>query len=151
MAQQESVRHVWRSVFPQEGYSHEFVMHGVLSLAALHKAYLLPGSRHVYLESAAYHHNLGQETFTGLLPQITSQNWRPVFCFATIVVAYVFCLPTRFNDIATKAPIGKTIELFSVTRGMRAALLPFVMTLGQTDFAPLVQSVWLAPVPRIGW
>lgn len=151
MAQQESVRHVWRSVFPQEGYSHEFVTHGVLSLAALHRAYLLPSRRHIYLESAAYHHNLGQEAFTALLSQVTSENWRPVFCFATLVVAYVFCLPTGPNLISTEAPIGRTIELFSVTRGMRAILLPFLMDLGQTDFAPLVQSVWLAPAPKTGW
>lgn len=144
MAQGEGARHVWRSIFPQEGYTHEYVMHGVLSLAALHKAFLIPGHRDTYLTLSAYHHTIGQETFRSLLPHVTNANWRPVFCFATIVVAYVLCLPTHAGHVsAATTPISKTLELLSVTKGIRAILLPYIPQLNSTSFAPLVDSVWI--------
>lgn len=144
LAHHEGARHVWRTVFPQEGYSHEYIMHGVLSLAALHKAFLIPGRRKTYLTRAAHHYSIGQESFTVLLQDVTSSNWRPVFCFATIVIAYVLCLPAQSGtDSAATTPVSKTLQLFSVTKGIKAVLLPFIPQLNHTSLAPLVDSVWL--------
>ncbi|KAK3898511.1 hypothetical protein C8A05DRAFT_47202 [Staphylotrichum tortipilum] len=145
MAHHEGTRHVWRTVFPEEGYVHEYLMHGVLSLAALHRAFLIPGQRNAYLTRSAHHYTIGQTTFSALLPAVTSANWRSVFCFATIVIAHVLCLPLQpagdGSDTAT--PISKTLELFSVTKGIKTVLLPFIPQINITSLAPLVHSVWL--------
>lgn len=144
LAHHEGARHVWRTVFPQEGYTHEYIMHGVLSLAALHKASLIPSRRKTYLTRAAHHYSIGQESFTALLQDVTSTNWRPVFCFATVVIAYVLCLPAQSGaDSAATTPVSKTLQLFSVTKGIKAVLLPFIPQLNHTSLAPLVDSVWL--------
>lgn len=148
MAQQEAARHVWRVLFPQEGYANEFVLHGVLSLAALHKAFLIPDRRDVYLTRSAFHHSTGQRHFTALLSEVSVANWRPVFCFATIVIAYVLSMPVQ-PDGETQAEataISRTLELISVTKGVKAVLFPFIPQLNSTNLAPLVTSVWLAPV-----
>ncbi|KAF7549473.1 hypothetical protein G7Z17_g6358 [Cylindrodendrum hubeiense] len=47
MSVQREMRHVWRVVIPKEGYRHSFVMHGILAIAATHKASLLPNSRKI--------------------------------------------------------------------------------------------------------
>lgn len=148
MAQQEAARHVWRVLFPQEGYANEFLLHGVLSLAALHKAYLIPDRRDVYLNRSAFHHSTGQQHFTALLSNVSAANWRPVFCFATIIIAYVLSMsmnPDEETDAGTNA-ISRMLELVSVTKGVKAVLLPFIPQLNSTNLAPLVTSVWLAPV-----
>ncbi|KAL2166849.1 hypothetical protein VTG60DRAFT_2084 [Thermothelomyces hinnuleus] len=121
LAHHEGARHVWRMVFPQEGY------------------------RKAYLTRSAHHYTIGQETFTALLRDVTSTNWRPVFCFATIVIAQVLCLRAQSGDggLAATTPTSKTLELFSVTKGVKAVLLPFIPQLNQTNLAPLVNSVWL--------
>lgn len=148
MAQQEAARHVWRVLFPQEGYANEFVLHGVLSLAALHKAFLIPDRRDVYLTRSAFHHSTGQQHFTALLSEVSIANWRPVFCFATIVIAYVLSMPVQPDDgtYAEATAISRTLELISVTKGVKAVLFPFIPQLNSTNLAPLVTSVWLAPV-----
>ncbi|KAI0451709.1 hypothetical protein F5B21DRAFT_364454 [Xylaria acuta] len=143
---QESVRHVWRSVFPREGYMHEFVTHGILSLAALHKAYLLPNKRQTYLACATQHYAIGQREFRAILPHVTDENWKPVYCFALIVIAYVFCLSAGHRDQSITTSVSNISGVFAVTRGIEAALLPYIDRLCQTDLAPLVQSVWLVPV-----
>ncbi|KAI1747638.1 C6 zinc finger domain-containing protein [Xylaria castorea] len=145
-AHQESVRHVWRSVLPREGYSHEFVMHGILSLAALHKAYLLPNKRETYLACASHHYAIGQREFREILTKVTDENWKPVYCFALIVIAYVFCLTVGDRDQSITTSIRNISEVFAVTRGIKAALQPYMDRLCQTDLAPLVQSVWLVAV-----
>ncbi|CAG9990080.1 unnamed protein product [Clonostachys byssicola] len=148
MACQESARHVWRVVFPQMGYVHEFVMHGILSLAALHKAYLIPDKRNVYLTLSSFHHSIGQQTFTSLLPDVNCSNWQPVFCFATIIIAYVMTLSTQpsCHSQPETTPISRVLELFSVTKGIRSILLPFIPQLNDTRLAPLVTSVWLLSI-----
>lgn len=146
LAHQESACHVWRFIFPQEGYAHEFVMHGVLSLAALHKAHLLPSNRHIYLARSAYHHVIGQKDFRALLSNITDDNWRPVYCFAAIVVGYVLFSSAGFRDASTASPVQRISELFLVTRGIKAILLPFLERLSQTDLAPHLQTVWMVPI-----
>ncbi|KAI0490260.1 hypothetical protein F4859DRAFT_508068 [Xylaria cf. heliscus] len=143
---QEGVRHVWRSVFPREGYMHEFVMHGILSLAALHKAYLLPNKRQTYLAYATHHYAIGQEEFREILPNVTDENWKPVYCFAVIVIAYVFCLSAGYREQSITTSVLNISEVFAVTKGIEAALLPYIDRLCRTDLAPLVQSAWLVPV-----
>ncbi|TRX93297.1 hypothetical protein FHL15_005876 [Xylaria flabelliformis] len=145
-AHQESVRHVWRSVLPREGYVHEFVMHGILSLAALHKAYLLPNKRQTYLACANHHYAIGQREFAAILTSVTDENWKPIYCFALTVIAYVFCLRAGDQDQSITTCIRNISEVFAVTRGIKAALQPYMNRLCQTDLAPLVQSVWLVPI-----
>ncbi|KAI1465554.1 uncharacterized protein F4812DRAFT_439283 [Daldinia caldariorum] len=148
MATQEAARHVWRVLFPQEGYANEYVMHGVLSLAALHKAFLIPDRRDIYLTRSAFHHSMGQQHFTTLLSDVNVANWRSVFCFATMVIAYVLSMsmqPDDESEVKTTA-ILRTLELISVTKGVKAILLPFIPQLNKTNLAPLVTSVWLTPV-----
>ncbi|KAH7186378.1 hypothetical protein BKA60DRAFT_613683 [Fusarium oxysporum] len=151
MACQESARHVWRVIFPQEGYMHEYLMHGILSLAALHKAFLIPSRRDIYLTQSSFHHSIGQKTFTALLPNVTSANWQPIFCFATIVIAYVLSHSIRSScdSQPETTPISRTLELFSVTKGIKAILLPFIPQLNHTRLAPLVTSVWLVSVEPV--
>ncbi|KAH8654649.1 hypothetical protein BGZ60DRAFT_157979 [Tricladium varicosporioides] len=145
MAIREDMRHVWRTVMPREGYLHPFVMHGILAISALHKAYLLPDKRHEYLIICAYHHNIGQETFRNLLIDVKDENWRPIFCFALMLVAYVRCLhATKPESFTMTTPISTTLELFFVIRGIKAVLDPFMGKLRGTDLTPVADGIWLA-------
>ncbi|KAF2178757.1 hypothetical protein K469DRAFT_695278 [Zopfia rhizophila CBS 207.26] len=52
-----AVDHIWQIVFVRVGFQHPYVMHGILSLAALHLAYLDPLKRRSLIAMAADHHN----------------------------------------------------------------------------------------------
>lgn len=143
MGLREDVRHVWRVVIPQEGYENPFVMHGILALSAMHKVYLLPDKRQTYLMLCAHHYTCGQDVFRALMSHITDKNWRPMLCFALILVAYTCSLPSaRLETIDTEDSISMTLELFFMIRGIKAILDPFMKNISQTDFSPLMTSVW---------
>ncbi|KNB16880.1 hypothetical protein FOXG_14900 [Fusarium oxysporum f. sp. lycopersici 4287] len=91
------MQHIWRIVLPEMSYNTPFLSHGLLSVAALHKAHLLPARRDKYLDLAAYHQTCGMEGFRSLYTSIDEKNWQPAFCFSSTIVMYAFS-PGRTED-----------------------------------------------------
>ncbi|KAI0470592.1 hypothetical protein GGR56DRAFT_135788 [Xylariaceae sp. FL0804] len=144
LARREDMRLVWRLVIPQEGYRHAFVMQGILAIAALHRAHLVPSQRRRWLDLSAYYETRGLGVFRSLLGRVTGANWRPVFCFASLVIAFVTALPVRSEGRRLPTPILSTLELFSLVRGIRSILAPWVGEIHRTTLGPLTQGVWRA-------
>lgn len=142
LAFREDLRYVWRVVFPQEGYRHPFVTHGLLSLAALHKAYLIPSTRQEYLNLAASHHALGLEKFISLLSNINDSNWKAMLCYSSIVIVHVCSLAARSENGCITAPVRSTWEFFSVVQGIKTTLNEFTTRMTRTNLAPLVHNVF---------
>lgn len=132
--------HVWEVILPREGYRNPYVMHGILSIAAVHKAYLIPSQRKAYLALADYHQTTGSEEFRLQLVQCSQENWRPIFGFASVVALYMMCLPTRSASLKLEDPINNFLELINVIRGIRTVLTPIFTRIYHSDYAPLVFS-----------
>ncbi|KAM0633653.1 hypothetical protein ACHAPW_003319 [Verticillium nonalfalfae] len=146
LTSREDMRHVWRVTVPQEGYKHSYVMHGMLAVAAVHKAQLVPGERQTYITLAAYHQSLGLEGFTPLMFDVNRDNWKPIFSFASIVVLYVYLLPARSENQRLLTPFPSILELFSFVRGIQSIMQKFVNYIPRTSFAPIIWSVWITDV-----
>ncbi|KAM5341697.1 hypothetical protein ACJ41O_014728 [Fusarium nematophilum] len=142
--------HVYRVLYPQEGRRHPFVFHGILGFAALHKAYLSPNERGVFLDASAHHQSLGLGMFNALLSSLsgdlqgqegrgTIAPWRPLLCFTTLVVTSVCA---RASIDPPPSPINDTLELFDVVRGIRTVVGPRMQNVERSDFAPLAVGVW---------
>ncbi|KAM5383406.1 hypothetical protein ACJZ2D_002099 [Fusarium nematophilum] len=138
-AMRPDMRHVWRAVVPETGYRFPFVTRGVLAAAALHKAHLLPGHRNRYLNMAAYHQTLGLKGFRAALSNVDEDNWRPSFCFSSMVVLCVFSMPRWSDDCEA----SEVLKIFVMVRGLRATLRPCQAQLIRTQFAPWSYGVWI--------
>ncbi|OLN95408.1 hypothetical protein CCHL11_04727 [Colletotrichum chlorophyti] len=145
LALREDMRHVWRVEIPREGYLHPYVMHGILALSASHKAYLISSQREAYLTMSAYHQSLGLEAFRPVLTSITKNNWKPVFCYSSLLTTLACLLPMRSDNGRLSAPITEVLEMFRFVRGVRSVLQPFFEYLPRSNFAPLAQGAWIAP------
>ncbi|KAJ5131232.1 uncharacterized protein N7515_007271 [Penicillium bovifimosum] len=140
----EDSRHVWRVVMPIEGYSNKYLMHGILALAALHRAWLYPTQRERHTKASAYHQAAGLKEFRELISSpIDPSNWQPVFCFASMISIYVCASPIRLGEDRWPAPISNMVELFSAVKGLQTIMKPWMHSLQRTQLAPLVNSVWL--------
>ncbi|KAF9691036.1 hypothetical protein EKO04_011050 [Ascochyta lentis] len=58
IVQSPSVNYIWQSGFPQFAFKNSALMNRILSLAALHRAYLDPANRHSAMLVAGQHHSL---------------------------------------------------------------------------------------------
>lgn len=139
LAIRPDVQYIWRVTYVEIGYRSPFVMHGILTMAALHKAYLLPSERETYLDLAASHQNAGLEGFRAALPSMNDTTWETFFTFASIVVLYVASLPVRLG----KDSVPNILELFTFVRGMRAVLGPYQTRLHKTKFRAIVHGTWV--------
>ncbi|VTT81585.1 unnamed protein product [Fusarium fujikuroi] len=92
------MQHIWRMVLPEMSYNAPFLSHGLLSVAALHKAHLLPARRDTYLDLAAYHQTRGMHGFRSIFSSIDEKNWHPAFCFSSTIVIYAFSPAGRTED-----------------------------------------------------
>lgn len=135
------LRHLWRAVMPREGYENRFVMHGVLSMSAMHKAYLVPSQLDTYLNLSAHHQVLGSEGFQAILGNVAGENWRPVFCFAGLLVPYILCLPVRSPNGKLQSPILSTLDLISCMAGVQTAINPFLDLVTPSEFYPTVRGL----------
>lgn len=140
----EDSRHAWRVIVPIEGYANKYLMHGILALAALHRAYLYPAQKEKYIKASSYHQAAGLKDFRELISSpIDPNNWQPVFCFASMITVYVCASPIRMGEDRWPAPISNMVELFSTVKGMQTIMEPWLPSLRKTQLAPFANSVWL--------
>ncbi|KAM0420795.1 hypothetical protein ACHAPT_011456 [Fusarium lateritium] len=143
MSIRKDMVHVWSVAIPRLGYQDPFVMHGILAIAAAHKAYLIPASRRIYLPLADYHQTLGSEGYRRQLRAFDLSNWMPVFGFASVVVLHMLTLPMRMENHTLEAPLTNLLELGNLLRGIKTTLQPVMSRVVRTEFAPMVYGVWL--------
>ncbi|CAI7660783.1 unnamed protein product [Penicillium manginii] len=155
MTEREDARHVWRVVFPMEGYSNRYVMHGVLAIAGLHKAYLYPTQKVKYVKAAAHHLAVGLKEFRELVASpVDPENWQPVFCFASMISVHLSVVPIRLGVDHWPDPIYNMVEIFASIRGFQEIMQSFLKSLRKTQLAPLVNSIFredemLIPSPAV--
>ncbi|KAJ9412319.1 hypothetical protein QL093DRAFT_2556137 [Fusarium oxysporum] len=132
------MQHIWRMVLPEMSYNTPFLSHGLLSVAALHKAHLLPARRDKYLDLAAYHQTRGMEGFRRIFTSIDEKNWQPAFCFSSTTVMYAFSPAGRIEDAMVDI-----LQIFVLIRGIRSSLLCAGRNLTETPFSAWAHGIWI--------
>ncbi|EWZ02776.1 hypothetical protein FOYG_02000 [Fusarium oxysporum NRRL 32931] len=142
------MQHIWRMVLPEMSYNTPFLSHGLLSVAALHKAHLLPARRDKDLDLAAYHQTRGMEGFRSIFTSIDEKNWQPAFCFSSTTVMYAFSPAGRIEDAMVDI-----LQIFVLIRGIRSSLLCAGRILTETPFSAWAHAILIAhadPQAEIG-
>ncbi|KAH7143427.1 hypothetical protein EDB81DRAFT_934639, partial [Dactylonectria macrodidyma] len=148
LALRPSMQHTWHHVVPQIAYRSPFLMHGIIAAAALHKAHLLPISSREYVRLAFYHETAGLEGFRAGLQTLEYQDWKPYFCFSSIVV---LCMSWQPSRILIELPLAHAddgesvpgvLDLLVFIRGIRTVLQPYELQIVSSTLAPLVEASW---------
>jgi hypothetical protein len=98
------VDYLWQTVFPEIAYKHSYVMHGLLSLSALHVAHLHPADRSTHLHVASDHHTLALRGLREDMNSICPDNADAVFASATLMFLYAFTTFPKLIDGAAADP-----------------------------------------------
>ncbi|KAM0415628.1 hypothetical protein ACHAPD_006830 [Fusarium lateritium] len=124
-------------------------MHGVLGMAAAHKAYLISAKRKTYILLADYHQTLGSKGYRQYLHDYTLSYWMPALSFASIVILHMLTLPLRKDHGISEDPIGDVVNLAGLLRGIRMTLQPVMKRMVKTEFAPFIFGVWLDSIDEM--
>jgi hypothetical protein len=119
----------WQSMFPQMALDYPHMMHGILSVAALHLAHQHPESAEEYLVTAAQHHNIALRGFHDTVGRLDDQNSDALFACSNLNVLYVLRnsverynvgSPTRNSSDRISQALGA--EWIPMIRGVEAVL-----------------------------
>lgn len=111
---QDQNQSFWGEWVTELAFKHNFLLHGLLGLSALHLALKgVSAQRHTVM--AIRHHDLGVAMFRPHLSNITPENHDAVFAFSCIVVLYTFGIQRPFEP--TEDPIDRLHQVFSLIRG----------------------------------
>ncbi|KAL4801941.1 hypothetical protein BDV18DRAFT_68408 [Aspergillus unguis] len=115
---------IWRTYVPEEAVAHQFLMHGILALSALHiactrSARVLETGRD-YLQIAISHQDQALALFREQLGDINSGNAKAMFAFAGITVLYAFGFPRTPEPTSTA--VSDIVQAFVLMRGVQHIL-----------------------------
>ncbi|THC98709.1 hypothetical protein EYZ11_001772 [Aspergillus tanneri] len=123
LSRNERTDNIWRYRAPEEALSHPFLMHGILSLSALHLARMKDDHRSpAYLDTAVAHQNQALAIFRELLGGINESNAKAMFAFAGVVVMYALGFPHPPEPKDPWACVDELIQVFVLARGTQQVL-----------------------------
>jgi len=130
----------WQSETPKVAFAHDYVMHGLLCLTALHKAHLEPiraTSLHV---CATNHLNVALAVRQAESPLITFESAKAKFVFAWLLPLFAYAMPVGVS------PIDSTADVFLLVSGMDTLLPELWDCVAQGPLAPVVSTASGGPI-----
>ncbi|KAJ5287542.1 C6 transcription factor [Penicillium angulare] len=111
----------WQSLIPKLAYTNEFLMHGILALAALHMAATTTESNNPvsYLDVALRYNSLSFGPFRNALDNLTPQNCDAVYAYSAIITVIGVALPTlhgRFREERVST-VENMVTFFDLLQG----------------------------------
>lgn len=95
----------WEKELPLLGMKCDYLMHGMLSTAALHLSYLDPRQQEKYEYLSAQHQSLALGPFRQAMSAITSENCNQVFAFSVLMAITQFS-PSRCGNVIVPSPLA---------------------------------------------
>ena len=136
------IREAWKLTIPQIALSHEFLMHSILAVAALHIAHLRPEQRRSYWERAVTHQNRALELQQDAMAKANPDNADALFSFSLLVIYFAFASPKASGSQESQEPLAGVIQSISIIHGIRNVVPPIQQWVEE---GPLAQLLSLHP------
>ncbi|KAI4181892.1 MAG: hypothetical protein L6R41_006344 [Letrouitia leprolyta] len=115
---------LWRVVVPKEGFNHDFLMRGILAVAALHLSHLRPDQAVYYQHIAHSHQDRALGRFQEAMNTITESNCHAFFALSSLIVVYEFASPRTPGTLAFTYDSQDSTNWLAMIRGVNSILLP---------------------------
>ncbi|KAJ5904273.1 hypothetical protein N7504_006656 [Penicillium tannophilum] len=93
------IRDLWRVVIPQMAFTTDYLLDGILALAALHIARYNSGRRHYLLAYAIERQSASLSKALPLIPGVTPQTCSPLFVFGVLMLYFSLARPIQEDDM----------------------------------------------------
>ena len=119
--QDPKVQEPWQVQVPMEAYSHPYLMHGLLAIAALHRSSLAGAdeSRH-YHTSALRHYNHALATSKIALSDVNPDNCTSLFVFSAVIAMIALALPLHCPSHQLDDPVTEILQISMLIRGSKS-------------------------------
>lgn len=131
---------IWRVEIPRLALAHQFLMHGLLAVSALHLAYLDPQRYYKLVARALRHESLALPHFRETIARITEVNCHSIFAFSGFVTSYALAsLDPSESQYTMPSDDSWVPNWINLVRGSHALLSNHWRWLANGPFAPLLE------------
>ncbi|OLN88263.1 Sterol uptake control protein 2-like protein 1 [Colletotrichum chlorophyti] len=135
---------LWQVIFPQIGFEYPFVAHAILSLAALHMAYIDGSYNSSYVTEATQHHETALAGFHDVVRNFTSEKSEALLAWSVLNILYVFSISKQLAaGVERDSPRARKdrvlgIEWIPMMRGVDAIVAPHYGALRDGRISPML-------------
>lgn len=121
LAHSPTLEAIWRDQFPREGFSHTFLLHGILAVSALHIMLTSPIQSRLFFDLAIQHHTLAINLYTPVLNSVTPGNCHALFGFSSIAPVISFGVSQASGHTGHDL-VQDMIKIFHMLQGITAVV-----------------------------
>jgi len=110
---------LWHMTIPKIALSHDWLMHSILAVSALHIAHLNPEQQRLYWRRAVVHQDQALQGQQKALANPTRENGDALFAFSLVIIYLAFA-SLKTLETAEDAPLEGVIRCLHMLGGMRA-------------------------------
>jgi hypothetical protein len=145
LSYRNDIQDVWAVSLPKEAYSHDYLMHGLLALSALHLSLLSREKRHDYADLSTYHLHKSLARFRERLANISIENCVPLFGLSSLMVIHVCAQSAMESDSQparehSASHIEMLMNIFNMCRGVESILAPYRSEIRQSSLSSLLHE-----------
>ncbi|KAK0108756.1 hypothetical protein ONS96_002601 [Cadophora gregata f. sp. sojae] len=138
---------LWLIIIPRIALSHEFLMHGLLAVSALHLSTVQPSRKEELVNFASRSESLALPTFRELIKRHDPEDVSAVFAFAGFMIPYMLAVSGVLGVSSMGIPSLDKPHWFMMARGLIDLLRKNWSALEQGPFASVLISTAL-PVEK---
>ena len=101
----------WLTSIPQLGQQFPFIIHAILSISALHLAFLKPMDRQKCIVTAAHYQNQALQSFRSKISKVEVANAYAMFAFSRLIVLHELASANFGNNAIMEYPDGRYMVL----------------------------------------
>lgn len=133
----------WQVAVPSEAVLRPYLMHGLLSLAALHQITLDKDASSHKLGLAVRHHNLALAKSKPILENITEQTSSSLFALSATIAVFALALPISPASPPLSDPVDPIVQVAILMRGSKTIVQTGWDWIKNSPLAPLLRPGFL--------
>lgn len=123
LSNQEQSHRLWQVAVPHEAFRYDFLMRGILAVAALHLAHLRPERQDEYRQVAIQHQHLALNSFRLIMSKMTQSNCHAFFALSSLIVVFAFASPRATESLPFTEHSQEPPEWLPLIRGVHSILM----------------------------
>ena len=137
-----STYHVHQDSIPNLAFANTYLLHGVIAIAALHKASTVRADRNKYIQKAAESLNSGLPRLHSLIANLENESPHAVTMYAGFVGLYAIGLPAaQFRDGNVENALQVLFDAFELIRGTATIITQTWLQILDGPIAPLMKNI----------
>ena len=133
------VRNTLRVTLPQIGFANDYVLHAILSVAALHLSRHKTEKKAFYISHAMQHHRIASAIAVPLLSKINAENCVAICMFSALTFVFALASPRQPDDFLVINRSTVPVWL-SLLKGVHSVMQTESETISSSPLAVLFQK-----------